>query len=280
MSRRNKLVTIIITAYNEEKRIGECIASLKKQDYETFEIIFVDDGSSDQSVDIASKAEITVIKNNHQGTAKSRNKAAVQARGEILVFLDADMIFESNFISKLVTPINKGETKGTFSKLEYVKNWDQPIARLWNWVNNPDLPDKLRVSQKSNEGEDFRAILKSEFDKVGGFDDTGYTDTWSLARKLGYKPTNALEAVYYHYNPSSYGEVLSQAAWIGRRTYKFGIIGDIITLIRSFFVISILKGIILTIRKGEITSIPFYLTYNLGISYGVITRAILGVTKK
>lgn len=272
----NNKISIIITAYNEEKRIGECIRSLHKQDYGSYEIIVVDDGSTDQTISIATSLGVNVVKNNHQGTAKSRNKAAQKATGGILVFLDADMTFESNFISKLVTPINKGETKGTFSKLEYVKNWNEPIARLWNWVNNPELPDKLRVSQDSNEGEDFRAILKSEFDKVGGFDDTGYTDTWSLAHKLGYKPTNAGGAKYYHYNPSSYAEVFSQAAWIGRRVYKLGILGDVITLVRNIFPLSIIKGLLLMGSKREWASIPFQVIYDLGISYGVVSRVISG----
>ncbi len=272
----NKKVSIIIAAFNEEMRIGECITSLQKQDYGSYEIIVTDDGSTDRTVAIASSLGADVINNKHQGTAKSRNKAAQKATGDILVFLDSDMIFEPNFISKLVMPINRGETKGTFSKLEYVKNWDEPIARLWNWVNNPELPDKMRVSQESNEGEDFRAILKSEFDRVEGFDDTGYTDTWSLSKKLGYKPTNAPGAKYYHYNPNSYGEVFSQAAWIGRRPYKFGLIGDLITLIRSFIVVSIIKGVLLMASRGEMMSIPFQIVYDLGISYGAISRMISG----
>ena len=280
MSPINKKTSVIITAYNEEKRIGECLNSLQIQDYKPIEIIVVDDGSTDKTVSFVKEQKVTLIQSNHGGTAKSRNKAAEKADGEILVFLDADMTFEKDFISKLVDPINKGESKGTFSKLEYVKNWEEPIARLWNYVNNPELPDKLRVSQISETGEDFRAILKSEFDRVKGFDDTGYTDTWSLARKLEYKPTNAPGAVYYHYNPSSIREVFLQAVWIGRRPYKFGILGDIITLIRSFFVFSILKGILLMVRKRELESILFQLVYDLGISYGVFTRVLLGKKKK
>lgn len=280
MSPQNKKTSVIIIAYNEEKQIGECLASLLAQEYKPLEIIVVDDGSTDMTVSIVKDLTVTLIQNNHEGTAKSRNKAAEKATGEILVFLDADMTFEKDFISKLVDPINKGESKGTFSKLEYVKNWDMPLARLWNYVNNPELPDKLRVSQTSETGEDFRAILKSEFDTVHGFDDTGYTDTWSLARKLKYKPTNAPGAVYYHYNPSSYSEVFSQAAWIGRRPYKFGIFGDVVTLIRSFFIISLVKGAVLTLYKGVAESIPFQLVYDFGISYGVITRALMGTRKK
>lgn len=280
MSQKNKRVSIIIAAYNEALRIGECILSLQKQDYGLYEIILTDDGSHDDTVLIAKKFPIKIIKNDHLGTAQSRNKAAAIAKGEILVFLDADMTFEANFISKLVLPINKGESKGTYSKHEYVKNWNNPIARLWNWVSNPQLPDKYRVSQRGNTGEDFRAILADEFHKVGGFDDTGYTDTWSLSKKLGYKPTNARGAIYYHYNPETYEEVLHQAAWIGRRTYKFGLLGDVITALRVNLFLAVLKGVVLMIKKREIQAIPFYLHYDTGIMVGLLSRLMSGKKSK
>ncbi len=280
MSQKNKKVSIIIAAYNEALRIGECLSSLQKQDYGLYEIILTDDGSHDTTVSIAKKFPIKIIKNDHLGTAKSRNKAAAIAKGEILVFLDADMTFETNFISKLVLPINKGESKGTYSKLEYVKNWDKPLARLWNWVNNPQLPDRYRVSQKGNTGEDFRAILASEFNRVGGFDNTGYTDTWSLAKKLGYPPTNAKGAQYYHYNPESYEEVLHQATWIGRRTYKFGVLGDIIAFIRANLVSSVLKGVVLMVKKKEPRAIPFHLHYDTGMMIGLLSRIFSGKKSK
>lgn len=280
MSQKNKKVSIIVAAYNEELRIGECLSSLTKQDYGSYEIIFTDDGSFDDTVSIAKKFPVKVIKNNHLGTAKSRNKAASLATGEILVFLDADMTFEPNFLSKLVLPINNGVSKGTFSKLEYVKNWNNPIARLWNWVNNPELPDKYRVSQKSNSGDDFRAILASEFHKVGGFDDTGYTDTWSLAKKLRYKPVNAKGAIYYHYNPETYEEVLHQSAWIGRRTYKYGILGDLIAFARANLVSSVLKGALLMVKKKEVRAIPFHLHYDTGIMTGILSRIFSGKRSK
>lgn len=280
MSQKNKKVSIIIAAYNEALRIGECLSSLQKQDYGLYEIILTDDGSYDNTVSIAKKFPIKIVKNDHIGTANSRNRAATAASGEILVFLDADMAFEPNFVSKLVLPINKGESKGTYSKLEYVKNWDNPIARLWNWVNNPDLPDRYRVSQKGNKGEDFRAILAVEFNRVGGFDNTGYTDTWSLSKKLGYKPTSASGAVYYHYNPEKYNEVLKQAAWIGRRTYKWGIVGDIFALIRSNLVFAVLKGARLMLQKKELQAIPFYLHYDTGTTLGILSRIFSGKKMK
>jgi glycosyltransferase involved in cell wall biosynthesis len=265
----DKTISVIISAYNEEKYIDYCLLSLEKQDYKNHEVIVVDDGSSDQTKGIVKQHNCKLVALNHLGTAIARNTGAKQAKGEILVFLDADMEFAPDFITKLTEPIRSGKTKGTFSKLEYVKNWDKPLARLWNWTN-PRLPDKLRVEDSGEVGEDFRSILKSEFERVNGFDNIGYTDTWSLKHKLGYKPTNAPNAIYYHYNPETYKEVLESARWIGKRKYKGGKFGTVITMFKSIFIFSIVKGLKTTILKNEPRAIIFYLYYDFGIFFGAL----------
>jgi len=273
----NKYVSVIIAVYNEEKYINDCLSSLLKQDYQPIEIIVVDDGSIDNTVSYVNRFKsIKLFKLNHQGTAISRNYGTNHANGEILVFVDGDMTFKENFISQLVKPINNDQTRGTFSKLEYVGNWNKPLARCWNRNNTPPLPDKLRVLQDKNEGADFRAILKTEFVKAGGFDNTGYTDTWSLAKKLGYKPLNSPNAVYYHFNPETYKEVFNSSQWIGERKYKLDKIGSFIVIFRSFFILSLLKGLFRAIIYFEWQFILFQLVYDFGITQGAIKKIIKG----
>ncbi len=276
---RQLAVTVIIAAYNEEKNIRSCLASLFKQDYKPQEIIVVNDGSTDKTEEYLKNPSVQYYTISHRGTAVARNFAAQRAQGDILVFLDADMEFEPNFISQLVRPINEGKAQGTFSKLEYVKNWDQPLARCWNRITS-DLPDKLRISQRRKEGDDFRAILKSEFLRVGGFDNIGYTDTWTLAHKLQYKPVYAPNAIYYHNNPETFSEVFWSTAWIGKRKYKFGILGILLASIRSFFIVSLVKGIIKFMRYHEPLFIPFYLVYDLGVTKGILYSFFFKDVKK
>lgn len=270
---KNLGVSVIITAYNEEKTIRSCLESLVKQDYKPLEIIVVDDGSIDKTSAISKEFNAKSYRLNHEGTAISRNFATKKAIGEILVFLDADMEFEKNFITKLTAPINKQETKGTFSKLEYVKNWGKPLARCWNRVNSPKPPDGLRVRQDLDVGDDFRAILKSEFDKAGGFDNIGYTDTWTLSKKLNYKPMNAIGAIYYHNNPETYNEVFQSAQWIGKRRYKLGRLGNILVLLRSIIFLSLIKGLVRAFKYNEPRFVLFQIIYDLGITKG----ALLGI---
>lgn len=273
----NKFVSIIITSYNEEKYIENCLRSLLKQSYKPLEIIAVNDGSTDRTGEIIKRYSlVTSMEQKHQGTALNRNLAVNKAKGDILVFLDSDMTFEKDFIFHLVKPINEHSVKGTFSKLEYVTNWDKPLARCWNRNNIPQLPDKIRVPQNLNEGEDFRAILKSEFNKVKGFDNTGYTDTWSLAKKLGYKPINAPNAIYYHYNPETFSEIFQSAQWIGKREYKVGILGSLISIIRSCIFFSIIKGVYRSIYYHEKEFILFQIVYDLGLTVGVFEKLFFG----
>src|SRR5258708_287940 len=101
------------------------------------------------------------------------NLGAKQAKGKILVFVDADMTFHPNFLQKLIEPILKEKAQGTFSKDEYVSNWENIWAKCWNI--NEGLPPKRRLPlSKPNHQKVFRSILKSEFDRVGGFSKGGY----------------------------------------------------------------------------------------------------------
>jgi len=269
----NRSVSVVIASFNEDKHIVLCLDSILKQDYKPLQVIVVDDGSTDNTKKlIRSYPNIKYYRLDHQGTAIARNLGVQHARGDILVFVDADMTFENNFISQLVKPINDNRTKGTFSKMEYVANWNMPLARCWNRNNYPPLPDKLRVPQNINKGEDFRAVLKSEFMKVQGFDNIGYTDTWTLAKKLGYKPVNAPNAVYYHNNPESYMEVYQSARWIGKRQYKMNKIGSVINIIRSFILISTIKGIIRGFRYHDFTFVPFQIVYDFGLTVGALDK--------
>ena len=278
-------VSIIITVYNEEKYIKQCLLSLKEQTFKDFEIIVVDDGSSDGTLakinQLTMKSQhhlaqdrqwnnLTILCQRHKGLAAARNLGAKEALGKILVFLDGDMYFDKNFIKELIHPIKQGKTKGTFSTEEFVANWDNVWARCWNY--NWDLPDKRRVdSKRADQKREFRAILKKEFEKAGGLDSVGYTDAWTLSKKLGYGPKTT-KAKYYHYNPSTLKEVFIQAKWTAKRKYKLGKLGKLITLLRSNPIFSLINGFRKAILKKEPAFVIFKIVYDFGIVVGLLER--------
>lgn len=265
-------VTIIITVYNEEKYIEKCLNSLKKQTFNNWEIIIVDDGSKDNTKNLIKKLKFKNLKylyQKHLGLATARNLGAKKAKGEILVFLDGDMFFSKNFLKILIEPILKHKTKGTYSTQEYVANWEDNIwARCWNY--NWRLPGKKRVDPgRKDQAKEFRAILRKEFYKVKGLDSVGYTDAWTLPAKLGYNPT-ATKALYYHYNPATLKDVFLQAKWAAVRKYKLGFFGKLFALFRANPIFATFKGIILAISKKEPGFLVFKLVFDFGTTLGIL----------
>lgn len=268
-------LSVIIPTYNEEHVIKDCLSSLLKQNYSDFEIVVVDDGSTDETKSIIdtfvnSNTRIKLLTQSHKGAGAARNFGAKNAKGQIFVFLDADMSFDKVFLKKLVAPIVSGSAIGTFSKDEHVSNWSNVWARCWNW--NLNLPDKRRLPlHYPNTQKVFRAILASKFKKVNGFTPGGYTDDWSLSEKLNEKAQAASDAHFYHKNPDSLGEVYLQSKWSAKRKYKLGVVGFIIALARVSLPISILIGILKSLIHTEWRFLVFKVIYDLGQTVGIVS---------
>lgn len=265
-------ISVIISVYNEEDVIKDCLGSLSKQTLNDFEIIVVDDGSTDRTLEIVSKIKnvsVKIFKQDHRGPGAARNFGVKKSVGQILVFVDADMTFDSKFLERLTAPIRKGLVKGTFSKEEFVVNWDSPLARCWN-INQGWVEKRRHPKNYPNRQKVFRAILKSEFERVNGFTPGGYNDDWTLSEKLGYEAENAKGAIFYHKNPSSFSEVFKQAKWIGKREYKFGLPGSVFALLRVSFPVSLFIGFIKFVIKGEPTFVLFKIVYDFGVFVGII----------
>jgi len=262
-------VSVIIPAFNAEKTLKACLASIRQQTFLPLEIIVVDDGSTDATAAIVAAAgreysRIKLIRQTHLGPAKARNLAAAQAAGKVLVFADADMEFGPDFLDTLTKPILSDKAKGSWSGEEQVKNWDNIWARCWNF--NQGWPTAQRAGGRGQRRV-FRAVLKTEFDRVGGFDSIGYTDDWTLVNKLGYEP-KPTRAKFYHANPDTLDKVFSQAYWIGKRQYKLAKLGTLLTLVKYNPVLSLIAAILKSVRYREPGLLLFKPVYDWGIFRG------------
>lgn len=277
-------ISVIIPSYNEKEFLENCIQSLGSQTYSDFEIVVVDDGSTDGTSQVLENLKNTLPEfkyfiQKHLGAGMARNLGVKNSFGKILLFVDADMIFEENFLEKLTEPIRNEASKGTFSKEEFVSNWDNVWARCWN-INQGWEEKRRHPKNYPNTQPVFRAILKSEFEKVGGFDKGGYMDDWSLSKKLGYLATNAPGAVFYHKNPETLVEVFTHSKWVAKRKYKFGFLGDVYALVRSSFPISLVLGTYKAIINKEPLFLIFKVVYDLGIFFGILEFLIIGKESK
>ena len=96
--------SVIIPLYNKEKEIADTLNSVLKQSYKADEIIVVDDGSTDKSAQIVEKFfknKIKLIKQKNYGVSAARNRGIKEAKNEYLCFLDADDLWEKDFLEEI-----------------------------------------------------------------------------------------------------------------------------------------------------------------------------------
>ena len=123
-----------------------------------------------------------------------------------------------------------------------------------------------------NEAPVFRAILKSEFEKVGGFDESGqYTDDWILSRKLCKKSTAAVGAIYYHSNPQSLREVWQQARWIGKNEF---IAGNLLRKFKSLIFYSLPVSFVIGLFKSIINFNFYFFIFKFIYDLAVFTSVV------
>jgi glycosyltransferase involved in cell wall biosynthesis len=126
------LVSVIVPVYNTEKYLTECIDSILAQTYQTIEVILVDDGSTDQSAEIAVQKSredprISVIRQMNQGVGSARNQGVKMAQGDYLSFIDADDWIEPDMIEQLVKSARRHNSDLVLSGwFQYSDQQDKP----------------------------------------------------------------------------------------------------------------------------------------------------------
>ena len=102
------LISVIVPAYNVEKYIKTCLDSLINQTYSNFEIIVVNDGSTDQTEEILrsyqSNPKFRIYSQENGGLSAARNQGLKLANGELVCFVDSDDSVKSDYLEKLVAP--------------------------------------------------------------------------------------------------------------------------------------------------------------------------------
>jgi O-antigen biosynthesis protein len=97
--------SVIVPTYNSAATIARCIESLKQLTYPDYEIIVVDDGSTDSSAAIAEAASVQTLRLPHQGLAAARNAGLAAARGRVVAFIDADAEADCDWLYHLAEAI-------------------------------------------------------------------------------------------------------------------------------------------------------------------------------
>jgi len=96
-------ISVVIPAYNSAATIGECLAGMGRQTFAAsdFETIVADDGSTDGTPDVAERPGVRVLRLEHRGPAATRNRGALAARGDLLLFTDADCVPDPDWVEAM-----------------------------------------------------------------------------------------------------------------------------------------------------------------------------------
>jgi glycosyltransferase involved in cell wall biosynthesis len=161
------MISIVIPTLNEEIYLPRLINSIKKQDYLDYEIIVSDGGSSDKTPEIAREMGCVFISDNtHHHPSWQRNGGANIARGELILFLDADTVLQENFLSLTISEfIKRNLDVAAF----YVKfNPNRPLYSFFGLVVNGLAWFRQLISPI---GIGAGIIVKNEINKkINGFD--------------------------------------------------------------------------------------------------------------
>lgn len=128
-------VSIIIPVYNNEQYIEKCIQSVLNQTFENFEVIVINDGSTDKSGEILEKlnredSRIILIEQKNQGVAVARNRGMNKATGKYITFVDGDDYLKNDYIEKMYNLAEKEKLDMVICGLTYVDEGGKELDRI------------------------------------------------------------------------------------------------------------------------------------------------------
>jgi glycosyltransferase involved in cell wall biosynthesis len=160
---RDPRVTLIVAAYNGERFLREALESVFAQDFGSFEVVFVDDGSEDATGEVAQSFPVRYIRQENRGLAAARNRGLELARGEFIAFLDDDDVVPPTKLSVQVRYLDEHPSTGcVFGRQE--------------WLYEGPEPPKMAPDPVFGEAGGIQLVTamirRSVLEELGGFDPT------------------------------------------------------------------------------------------------------------
>ena len=177
-------VSTVIPAYNAVRFLPQTVASALAQTWQDFELLVVDDGSTDETrtwVANHSDARVRLIEQAHQGTARARNLGIAQAQGDYIAFLDADDLWEPTKLEKQVACLGARPEVGlVHTAIRYIDDEGSEIGKVLHSEGDGDVWEKVVLHMLVRCGS-TPLIRRSCFDKVGMFDtDLDFAEDWDM----------------------------------------------------------------------------------------------------
>ena len=164
-------ITVIVPVYNGAKFLDQCLTALQSSDYANFDVLVIDDGSTDDSAELArSKGAFVLPSERRQsGPAAARNLAAKVARGDILLFVDADVVVKHDTISKVAAAFEQHpEISAVFGSYDNEPAEQNFLSQYKNLQHH--YVHQSSSSEASTFWAGLGAVRRNVFNELGGFD--------------------------------------------------------------------------------------------------------------
>lgn len=215
-------VSIIVPALNEEKYIGQCLSALKTITYpsDRCEIIVVDNGSTDQTVSIASELGVSVQVAPKVTISALRNLGVKRAKGDVVAFVDADCVVSPGWLRAAIPHLANKELGAVGSRYQHPENphW---IEKVWySQVKDLNYFGPVRWLSGGNI-----VMSRSCFEKVGGFDEQLRTnediDLCDRIQRTGFEIFSDPEVKVTHLgNPKTLSGFFRRELWYSKDVFR------------------------------------------------------------
>lgn len=213
-------VSIIIAAYNAERTMGRCIDSLLALDYPAFEIIVVDNNSTDNTPDIVKRYPIMYLLETKKGWPAARNKGISCSSAKYVANIDADCFPSKDWLKNLILTFlaSDGDNVGCVVGKTLVEEGKTLAQRCYSESNPFGTGNKIGKTKYIPWGGGNNVMLREAFLKAGGYDSDRFISGadvefhYRLEGKFGYKTIWEPKALIYHEARGSSKEFFTVAA--------------------------------------------------------------------
>lgn len=165
-------VSIVIPVRNSPVQLRECLERLQESPFLDFEVIVVDDASTDGTADVARQMQATVLSlATNAGPAAARNRGAQAARGDILMFLDADVLVHPDTLQRVAKAFSDPAIDAVFGSYDAQPRAANVISQYRNLLHH--FTHQVSARDAGTFWAGCGAVRRSVFESHGGFD-AGY----------------------------------------------------------------------------------------------------------